>query len=1295
MATSDKSTDIFEGFVNRYSLSKTISFRLIPDERSQAFIDERGLVREDARLADDAFRAKSMMDEAHRAFIERVLQEEGQDLAGGFEEMAALADALSTEKEATEKARIRSKLSDAKDAMRKRIAGALRSDDGYKRLFGSVMRMETMPGFLADDPESVAMFKGFDKLDALFSKYDDNRRILYAADGEAGSVASRIVDDNFPRHLSNVEAWRAIEGDFPEVAEKVAEELSETLGGLPDMTPAGFVGHLSQEGIERMNAFIGGVVVGDGAEANLKGVNQLAHEHAQKTGAFVPRMASFYKQVLSDRASALSFLPRKIESDSECFEQVAALHSMLAEKSVWQLAASVLESADDAAAGVCISSRRLGDLSECLFGRGGKKTVDDALGTAASGKWGGEFPFTDGMSEKKRGQWRKKKLFKWEEVAAACSLSAEPVSSRSLSALVRMHARKADEAFEMVMRERGKVESGRKLAETPTAIAALKDFLDALLDALHVVRVFDAPAFEERDGQFYAAYDALLDTASEIVPVYNRVRNYATRRPYSTRKFQLHFSMPTVGAGWDANKEGSNGMIMLRKDGAYYVGISHKPARKLLKQIPLSEDNEPFYEKMVYRQARSAMMALPKSYIKAKAFAARIAEERPDILAIYEKGTFKKNLANGKPNPGFDVKDVRTLVDWYKRCLASDENMRVFDFRFSPTESYESIHDFYREFDAQAYSTKFVKVSEKFVDDMVEKGDLYLFRMWSRHMGKNVHGTGSMYLHWWNQLFSEQNAETPVLKLMGGAELFFRPASIDEPVVHRKGSVLVNRTMVDPVSGKRERIPEGVYQDIYRWKNGKIREESMSEEARELWATGRVVAKEAAYDIVKDRRFAEDRYIINIAMSINRLAGQAPYPVVFNDSVLREVADDPDLRIVGINRGERNLVYATVIDRTGAIVEQRGFNVIDGFDWRARLDEIERGRKEARRDWQSQDGIKSVKEAYISCVVRDIVDMMAEHRAMVAIEDLSSGFVNGRAKIEKNVYRMLEQKLANKLSYLASKPKYVDPWQPGGACCGYQLALPSSIEGAPRQNGFMLYANPWKVSAIDPATGFANLFDMRPKSEKEALEFFSRFRSIRYNPQQGWFEFSWDYSDFDELKVKGWRTEWTACTHGTPRTLTVPRTDGSVRYWKTQQVDLTEKIRLLLDEAEVEYADGRDLKDVLADGEKAIGRGLFEAFGILTRIRYSAPYENDGGEDYVLSPVAGKDGSFFDSRTAAEDMPRTGDANDAYHIALKALQSITEDVSATKSGEYVYLSFPERQNEEWIRFAQQIAQGAR
>ena len=57
------------------------------------------------------------------------------------------------------------------------------------------------------------------------------------------------------------------------------------------------------------------------------------------------------------------------------------------------------------------------------------------------------------------------------------------------------------------------------------------------------------------------------------------------------------------------------------------------------------------------------------------------------------------------------------------------------------------------------------------------------------------------------------------LKLNGLAELFFRKASIDARIEHKKGTVLVNKTYKTVIDGKEVRvpIPDKEYQEIYNY----------------------------------------------------------------------------------------------------------------------------------------------------------------------------------------------------------------------------------------------------------------------------------------------------------------------------------------------------------------------------------------------------------------------------------------------------------------------------------------------
>lgn len=116
----------------------------------------------------------------------------------------------------------------------------------------------------------------------------------------------------------------------------------------------------------------------------------------------------------------------------------------------------------------------------------------------------------------------------------------------------------------------------------------------------------------EGDGEFYSLFDAIYTPFRENISLYNRVRNYATRKPYSTEKFKLNFKNPTLADGWDQNKEYSNNAMLFFKDGYYYLGILN--ARNKRKIPELQEETDNCYKKMVYKLLPGPNKMLPKVF---------------------------------------------------------------------------------------------------------------------------------------------------------------------------------------------------------------------------------------------------------------------------------------------------------------------------------------------------------------------------------------------------------------------------------------------------------------------------------------------------------------------------------------------------------------------------------------------------------------------------------------------------------------------------------------------------------
>lgn len=55
-----------------------------------------------------------------------------------------------------------------------------------------------------------------------------------------------------------------------------------------------------------------------------------------------------------------------------------------------------------------------------------------------------------------------------------------------------------------------------------------------------------------------------------------------------------------------------------------------------------------------------------------------------------------------------------------------------FDFNLKPADEYETLKHFFDDVKKQAYSISFLGITEKFINEAVEEGKLYLFKIWNK-----------------------------------------------------------------------------------------------------------------------------------------------------------------------------------------------------------------------------------------------------------------------------------------------------------------------------------------------------------------------------------------------------------------------------------------------------------------------------------------------------------------------------------------------------------------------------------
>jgi len=246
-------------------------------------------------------------------------------------------------------------------------------------------------------------------------------------------------------------------------------------------------------------------------------------------------------------------------------------------------------------------------------------------------------------------------------------------------------------------------------------------------------------------------------------------------------------------------------------------------------------------------------------------------------------------------------------------------------------------------------------------------------------------------------LFSKDNLiknEYPLLRLSGGAEIFYRKSfNIEkEPVVLKRGN--------SEKQALRENKP------IYHL-----------------------------------NRYLEDKYLFHCPIQINAATISNISHKVFNQRINNFISNKNEINIIGIDRGEKNLLYYTVINQKKEILNHGSLNEINGVNYLEKLIKREKERQINRQSWEPVVKIKDLKKGYLSYVVREIADLVEKYNAIIVLEDLNMRFKQVRGGIERAIYQQFEKQLIDKLGYLVFKDNR-NPEAPGGILNGYQLVAP-------------------------------------------------------------------------------------------------------------------------------------------------------------------------------------------------------------------------------------------------------------
>lgn len=1223
-----------------YSLSKTLRFELRPIGKTLEHIEQKGLIEQDEQRATEYAEVKTFIDRYHKAFIAMCMKKCQLKLTDtgnldSLEEYETLLSKSQRNKKDEEN------LSTIKNNLRKQIVASFVKGGSYNDLFNKELIEKHLPEFLTDEEER-RLVEHFHKFTTYFTGFHENRKNMYSDEEKSTAIAHRLIDENFPLFHDNMRSFKNIANSevanhFLEIEKAYKQHLNvEHIGDMFQLNY--FSNTLTQEQIEVYNNVIGGKTENDGTK--IQGLNEYINLYNQvHRDNRLPFLKPLYKMILSDRV-ALSWLPEEFDSDEAMLHAINHLYESL-QNLLWEEGESSLRH-------LLLHISRFN--TEQIY-----LSNDETLTNISQRMFGQYNVFSQAVKDDLRNKYPKKPKAKqeaYDEEIEQLFKSKKSFSISYLNSLIdgkmtiedyfkQLGAYDRDgeqriNHFAQIQNAHTAVQSilygnHTDISQSENDIKLIKDLMDSFKGLQHFIKPLLGSGEEaEKDNEFYFLLRNIWDELNQVTPLYNMVRNRLTRKPYSIEKIKLNFENAQLLGGWDLNKEPDCTSILLRDENNFFLAIMDKKHNRAFEidQLPCDGD---CYLKVDYKLLPGANKMLPKVFFSKS----RIHEFNPseEIQNKYKKGTHKQGN-------NFSLTDCHKLIDFFKQSIQKHEDWNKFPFTFSDTSSYQSITEFYQEVEHQGYMLGFRKVSKEFINKLVDEGKLYLFQIWNKDFSQFSKGTPNMHTLYWKILFDPENLTNVVYKLNGKAEVFYRKGSIDmqKNTIHKAHQPIPNKNVQNTKS-----------------------------------------SSTFDYDIIKNRRYTVDKFQFHVPITINF---KSVDKININKDVLEIIRNNGIEHIIGIDRGERHLLYLSLIDLQGNIIQQMTLNEIkqdreETFptNYKDILSAREGERNEARRNWKKIDNIKNLKSGYLSQAVHVITKMMVEYNAIVVLEDLNMGFIRGRQKIERSIYEQFERMLIEKLNFLVDKK--TEAHQSGGILKGLQLTNKfESFKKLGKQCGCLFYVPAWNTSKIDPVTGFVSMLDTRYENKDKAKAFFGKFDSIRYNKEKDWFEFTFDYNQFHK-KLEGTKTKWTLCTYGT-RVRTF-RNSAKLNHWDNEEINLTTEFKNCFAEAGIDIHG--NLKDAICSlNDKKPLEELMGLMKLLLQLRNSI---TNSEVDYLLSPVAA-DGTFYDSRTCGNHLPVDADANGAFNIARKGLM-LVQRIQSCQPNNQPDLKIS---NKDWLLFVQ-------
>lgn len=891
------------------------------------------------------------------------------------------------------------------------------------------------------------------------------------------------------------------------------------------------------EDIEQYNRLLHGIISETGVIEDLgynAFINQLntnRHTNKEYTGKFYKKLKPLHQQILFPKEKAFSI--DQIKDDKELSMLLNEISMKLPKESLFKIITFIRRSNSS---DMLVNGKDIHTLS-ALATNNHNTLVNIVLET--------ELTKATNRNDKKAinniEKYVAKNTYSLQELS---DITNKDLKTVYLDTLIKLHSEISE--YSTKLKGFGILDGKAELYKDTRNKNLIKDYLDTLCDFDRYLRMILKNSISvSANVYFYNQFEDLRSIFDGFNTAYNKSRNYLTQNvsDFATEAQICFGNAAKYNAKWLNARKMENGMnSILRMDDKYYfITINPKSSKhsfEIKEPIDKEHSVDLFFQKTFQKAANTFTKRIFKdsgaseffdhnplenNFIVSQNMVNPVTVTRKEYAIYRDKLACKPAIKEGLITEDEFKTNVSTLIDLYKNYALNCIAMQEFTFRFKDAKDYADLNDFYTCVDKDLFVPKWLTADRSQIEALINDGTLLAFLITNKNMYKDE-CTKTTYAQTFLYMMSDDNFDTRNIRMNSSPSLLFRPACLPYHCTHKKGSILVNKKTIDG-----EFIPRSIYKEIYNFYNGYYDTKNhtatvndLSVEAQALINNNKIKTRVADYDIIKYKRYMEDKFFISFSYKKNAQINATRNNTITDE--VREHIKSFGSNVLVVTRGTTDLLFYTLFDKDGNVIEEKNLNVINDVNYQQKLHSLYYERNNAKsNDWDYTKVSQNYKISYLNFAIAEISKIAIKNNAVIVVEKISDRYKDKMSCFDNQVFNLFENKLETKL--LDYYDKHTTYGEEGSLSNPIQLVRTFDRVIHPTQNGILFRINSAHTINMDSKTHFVNLLPLsEQRTIKQKIEFLKLFDNIKL--ENNLVSFTFDYNKFNLDKLPE-RCIWT------------------------------------------------------------------------------------------------------------------------------------------------------------------------